>query len=352
MTMKDSVAGEPRVPAPRRFWHSQRSKWFAKLTVLACLAFLTSAPAATYAQAPTLLDEVVVTGQQPGPALWKASREGHTLWILGTLQPLPKKMIWNSREVEKVLDASQEVIVPSVGDVGVDADLFQVVALMRSRKLPDGLRLKDVLPRELYDRWEKLKMSYLGNRSAIDRKRPRLAAKELFKAAVDKLGLTMQDAVTKSVIKIAKKKRVPVVGGAFKIHVKNSEDLVSEMKTLPVEYDVPCFEATMLRLEKDTAGMVARANAWAVGDIDAIERSAFADQAPICDAVLSNLDTVKAAQDERVNQLSDRWNTETERAIKANQSTLALMPIYSLLGPDGLLANLRERGFAIDQPDP
>lgn len=350
--MEGFAAGDLRAPAPRQSCFSQATSWFVRLAAFACLALLASLSTATYAQAPTLLDEVVVTGQRPGPALWRATREGHVLWILGTLQPLPRKMVWNSKEVEKVLAVSQEVIVPSVGDIGVDADLFQVIDLMQARKLADGRRLKDVLPPELYGRWETLKASYLGNRSSVDRKRPRFAAKDLFKAAVDKLGLTMHDTVTKSVIKLAKKKRIPVAGGKFTLRVNNDVDeWAREVKALPVQYDLPCFEATILRLEKDTAGMVARANAWAVGDMDTIERSTFVDQTPICDTVLSNLDSFREAQEEKADQLSDRWFTETEQAIKANQSTLVLMPIHALPGPDGLLANLRERGFAVDQPD-
>lgn len=35
------------------------------------------------------LDEVLVTGEQPGPGLWRVSANGNELWILGTLDPLP-----------------------------------------------------------------------------------------------------------------------------------------------------------------------------------------------------------------------------------------------------------------------
>ncbi len=38
------------------------------------------------------LDEVVVTGEHPGPGLWEVSNGERTLWILGTYAPLPKEM--------------------------------------------------------------------------------------------------------------------------------------------------------------------------------------------------------------------------------------------------------------------
>ena len=42
------------------------------------------------------LEEVLVTGQQPGPGLWKVTRPSdgtdHVLWVLGSYGPLPKKL--------------------------------------------------------------------------------------------------------------------------------------------------------------------------------------------------------------------------------------------------------------------
>ena len=65
-----------------------RGQWLASmLLALACAAPL---------PAQELLDEVLVTGEQPGPAMWKAKRGDHTLWIVGTLRPLPSKMTWRS----------------------------------------------------------------------------------------------------------------------------------------------------------------------------------------------------------------------------------------------------------------
>ena len=52
------------------------------------------------------LDEVLITGERPGPAMWKVSNGDHTLWIMGTLSPLPAKMTWRSREAEAVIGRS------------------------------------------------------------------------------------------------------------------------------------------------------------------------------------------------------------------------------------------------------
>src|SRR5512144_526898 len=60
------------------------------------------------------MDEIVVTGEYPGPGLWKVTREGepagHTLWIIGDPPPLPKRLAWKSTAVEAVVLRSQEIL--------------------------------------------------------------------------------------------------------------------------------------------------------------------------------------------------------------------------------------------------
>lgn len=57
-------------------------------------------------------EEVLVVGEHPGPGLWKVSKGSHTLWLLGTYVPTPKGMIWRSKQVESVIEVSNEVLGP------------------------------------------------------------------------------------------------------------------------------------------------------------------------------------------------------------------------------------------------
>ena len=58
------------------------------------------------------LDEVLVTGERPGPGMWRIAKNGHDLWILATLRPLPKDMTWRSLAVEQRIASSQSVLSP------------------------------------------------------------------------------------------------------------------------------------------------------------------------------------------------------------------------------------------------
>lgn len=61
---------------------------------------------------PVRLQTVTVTGLDAGPALWKVSKDGHVMWVLGTLAPLPKGAKWRSARVEQAIARSQELLEP------------------------------------------------------------------------------------------------------------------------------------------------------------------------------------------------------------------------------------------------
>jgi hypothetical protein len=73
------------------------------LVLVALLPFLVDAQSQDDIAREAPLEEVLVTGQQPGPGLWKVTRpddaNGHVLWILGNHSPLPKKLSWRSTEL-------------------------------------------------------------------------------------------------------------------------------------------------------------------------------------------------------------------------------------------------------------
>ncbi|MGH8173547.1 MAG: TraB/GumN family protein, partial [Rhodanobacteraceae bacterium] len=87
-------------------------------------------PAPAPAGATAELETIVVSGEQPGPGLWKVSSNDHVLWILGTLSPLPKGMAWRAKEVENTIANSQVVLDPPRIDVKTDVGFFGKLRLL------------------------------------------------------------------------------------------------------------------------------------------------------------------------------------------------------------------------------
>src|SRR5215468_3558167 len=122
----------------------------------------------------TTLDTVLVTGEQPGPGLWKVSRGDHVLWILGAQYPLPRDMTWRARDVELTIAQSQAVIADAAPKLELNFfhKLTLLPAVYGARKNEDGATLKDVLSPDLYARWLVLKAKYIGRDNGVERLRP------------------------------------------------------------------------------------------------------------------------------------------------------------------------------------
>lgn len=298
---------------------------------------------------PTVLAPVVVTGMAPGPALWKVSKGDHVLWILGIAEPLPKRVKWRSEEVERIIAESQEVIGPVKGKGGLEVDLAQMFDVLRARKLSDGKRLVDVMPPDTYAKWLELKTQYAGRSDAIERRRPRFAAKELYEKAYDQLGLTLHDDVWRTVKRLARKYKVPIKVSRFTVVVNNSDDAIDQLNNAPIELDMPCFDRTLAALDHNARDVVVRAHTWAAGDMDVL-RNAWISPQTACASVLTHMPGVADSATELAGRMNRDWADEATEALVKNRTSFGIQPMHALFQPDGVLTILRNRGYVVEEP--
>ena len=184
----------------QRSLRSTRLALLALISLIAGPAHVRAAPNADDSPQ-SVVEEVLVTGEQPGPGLWKVSHGNHTLWILGTHAPLPDRLIWRSQEVEWVMTEAEQVIgAYSVSFTLQGADAFE----------PTGTRLRRVLPRKTYSQWLVLKKKYLGRNGEVETALPVSAAVLLRSAAFARSGLTNTQRVWREIHTLAERYQVPV----------------------------------------------------------------------------------------------------------------------------------------------
>jgi uncharacterized protein YbaP (TraB family) len=311
-------------------------------------------PAPSRADAP-LLQAVTVTGVQPGPGLWKVSKGDHVMWVLGTLSPLPKHMEWRSTEVEQAIAHSQELLESPSAELKVDAGFFSKLVLLPSvysaRKNPGGADLQQILPADMYARWEVTKQGYFGNDKGIEYWRPILVALKLYQKALDKADLTDASDVTNVVKKLAEKhdvKRTPV---KYQLVVEHPRDAVETIKQTNL-HDISCFNQTLDTVEHNMGALTARANAWSTGDIQNLRSFALSDRHESCVIAVVNADF---AQQLGLHDLPERiegaWLTAAQAALARNAQTFAVLPMEQVLSPDGFLAHLKTKGYTVQSPD-
>lgn len=304
--------------------------------------------------APEEGEKVVITGQRPGPGLWKVSKGEHVMYVFGEYSPLPVKMEWRSHEIEAVLAKSQEYLArPSFGvSVGWWGGLKMLPFAIGFKDNPDGGKLIDVLPAETYDRWQLLKAKYIGKDSGIERERPMFAAQTLYERGLEKNGLTTRTGVNARLEKLAKEHNVKITRSGVQVELDNPGDAVKAFKK-SAGADTACFVKTVDNLETDLDAMRVRANAWAVGDMSKITSLSFAEREDACKDAFLNNDAVKSnAKLRELEQAGAKnWMANAERALENNNTTFAVLSLARILDPKGPLAELKAKGYRVEAPE-
>jgi hypothetical protein len=321
-------------------------------SLLACLCGAVSLPVSaeeTAAQPP--IDEILVVGEQPGPAMWRVAQGDHALWILATLDPLPKNMVWHSKSVEARIADSQLVLSPPElsAHVGFFRTLTLVPALLRARHDPNGRTLEQSLPHDLYMRWLALRVKYLGN-ADDENLRPLLVAADLYRRAIDQVGLTRDTHVWQRVEATARANHVPVQPVRLEVPIENPKQFVRDLSSIPSTGEIDCLRSTIGLLETQLPVMRTRANLWSIGDVEKLRSLLRSDTVEACASAVLVVPSFREEYAKINQQLSSAWLAAAEKAIAAHLSTVAVTSMTELLKPDGLLAALHARGYEITEP--
>lgn len=317
------------------------------------------------------LEAVLVTGEHPGPGLWKISRGDKVMWVLGTYGPLPRGMTWRSQAVESRIAESKEVLLPAKVGVDVDIGFFRTLSLIptvvKSVRLPDKKTLRDVLPQSVWDQWVALRTKYRGRGNSLDRLRPSMAIGLLREEAYKATRLTDGPVVEAIVNSLAKK---------HKVRVRSLRNVEPEMKIRPDDIrmalsglrdtaDVECFTRDLAQLEPEIALLKLRANAWAAGDVEALRNlHEQPDLVSACDQMFEDsFASGDSARDARMRELGakyegleaqardrarEEWIVAARKALDRNASTFALLPIREVVAADGYVSRLKELGYEVE----
>jgi hypothetical protein len=173
---------------------------------------------------------------------------------------------------------------------------------------------------------------------------PMLAALRLYRRALDVSKLASGTGVEKSVVKLARRHKVKV--RQTRLEVNDPRNLVSEIGEIPREAQVACFESVIARLEQGLDTIKAQANAWALGDVDALRTLPYPREIRECQTALETSGDLKQI----IADANAGWSAAVDAALTSGTPTLGVRPIYDLLKPDGTLAKLREKGYRVEGP--
>jgi len=354
----------------------------AALAAFCLLASLTSR-----AQQPEDMETVLVTGEQPGPGLWKVSRGDHVMWVFGAIGEVPDTIAWRTKEMEARIAESKEVLYPGWPRADIDISVFQALTLVplafKVAKNPNGATLKDVLSPDDYATWLRLKQKYIGDDDDIEKYRP-MVAEEMLRSAIGKkhsvkrVRMTWVDEVVRKAARKHKIRIHELPAVERKIKVEKPRAILKAARNLDLA-EGECVGRNLAQIERAEAKEpellklnVARINAWATGDLDAL-RAQAADRDPDLvpeDCTTAALNAAMQSQSvEPGNELSRgldllkqqevllaeagkeaylNWMAAAEKALAENTSTFAVLPMNMVLDPKGWLSKLEEKGYSVE----
>jgi uncharacterized protein YbaP (TraB family) len=301
----------------------------------------TPAPAAQ-TPAPELMDEVVVTGEHTGPGMWHVHRGNANLWILGSLSPLPQGITWRSKQLEQILETTNQVVVPKPFDIGIARVLWLLLTERSLLMVGGGRRLADVMPPALHARFATQRSKYTADADKWERFRPIIAAAFLQQAAFHNVGLSTRLDLGAAVRVLAKKHGVRVE----ELKIAGVQDVLDALKDMPPATENACVEASLVTVERDLPRLVDRAQAWAGGNVERLQALREPVEVDACRAALDQ----GSRAGEFIAQVRRTWLETLESHLREGGVTVAVVNIDLLWEKGGLLDELRAKGYDIDAP--
>jgi hypothetical protein len=345
----------------------QKGLLLAKLLKLLAAALLVALPPQVRSQptsASEAPEEFVVVGRQPGPPLWRVTNGDKVLWIFPYLSPVPKDMIWETDKVEKLVAEAQELILmPQQGASASPLLVLNPINLFRGWRLakrlvrnPDGASLQDSLPPDLHARFATLQARYFPRENDVDELRPIVAGGRMSSIIQREEGLVDGGDILASLRRLTRRNKDAVrtdvsvnveLEGSFRDLARRAETM---MESLEPAQELACFEQQLLHMEQDLEYMKSRANAWARGYVDE-----FRDIPLVGEEGNACMDLIAASSERELileieTRMRTMWLQAAERALATNHSTFAILPIDSLISADGLLSELKAKGYEVREP--
>jgi uncharacterized protein YbaP (TraB family) len=284
----------------------------------------------------TVVQELDVVKHLPGPALWRVTRGGSEVIILGSLQPLPHLLVWDTTRMVNALDGATALLLPPEPKFGV----LDSVSLFFNRGLFElhGETLTQALPPEERARYDHVLALIHAKPDKYQHMKPAVAGGFLIGDWRRAAGLSDAKPIS-TVEKLAQADHVPIRHiGDF-----DAAPFAKTIAQMSPSASLACFDAAMDDIDREAGHAPANAKAWANADLKAIGQSYTISVFDRC-----------LMQSPSVQGLLERGMAEgmqaIEQALQRPGKTVAVIDLNFLLRPNGVLDRLKAKGDVITLP--
>lgn len=313
-----------------------------RLTAFLCGLLLLATPVGAVAQAPAglpadpdavLVEELVVTAREIGPAWWRVSDADSTVYVMGVPSVIPKGSGWDPSVLERRLEGANLVILPfnnaSVNLLTAPGAVVSLVRLRSSASFEETLE-------------GSLKARFVAARTRAGQEAERYKTRNGMAAALllvsdyrDAARLTAADPA-KTIGRMAAARGVRVEAKTY-----DAAPLLAAVVRTPAAAQRACVLEALAAVEAGPASAEAAARAWAWGRVrDALGGERSYERCIAAAPGAAELDArLKADQ-----------TASIVAALKRPGHSIAVVQLRPLLAQGGVLDRLGALGYEIRTP--
>ncbi|WP_304171772.1 TraB/GumN family protein [Phenylobacterium aquaticum] len=280
-----------------------------------------------------LVEELVVTARDRGPAWWRVSDGDSTVYVLGVPSNMPKSFAWDDAVLERRLTGANRVILPfnnvGVGVLGAPGVLF------------DLARMKSKTPiEETLD--PALRARFVAARTRVGQPAKRYALKNGLAAGIllvsdyrEAAHITAADPA-KTIARLAKARKLKIETKVYPL----GPIMGAALRTSPAAQRA-CLDDALDEVEAGEGSARRAAQAWAEGEV----RAALGGER----GYEKCLNAAPGAGDLDARLKADQAGA-IAAALKQPGHAVAVVQLRPLLAQGGVLDRLRAQGFTVKTP--
>jgi uncharacterized protein YbaP (TraB family) len=271
-------------------------------------------------------------GQKTGNQfLWKVEGPGgSSAYLLGSLHVLTADFYPLHPTINKAF-AESKTLVEEI-DIDEASDPMIMMAALAKAMLTDGRTLEQVVAPDVYAEVKKRAEKAGLPMAALDRMKPWLVAITLMAPTLQAAGFKPELGIDRHFFDRAKDsgmKRQGLETMAFQI---------DQFDSLSPKLQEELLKTTMEDLDKEVNGVKDMAQAWAFGNVAAIEK-----------LTLSELKSAPELYQKLLVDRNNNWIPHIETCLKQNAGCFVVVGAAHLVGPDGLPVLLAKKGYKVTQ---
>lgn len=268
--------------------------------------------------------------KHPQSSVWKVSKEGHTIFIGGTIHllrasdyPLPDEFLTAYQRSNEIMFETD------IAALELPANQFKLMQIMT---LPDTITAKD----KLNDiTWKKLQNYAQTNDfplKAFMKFEPAFISMLITLQQMQAMGFEREFGVESHFNKLAEKDKKSI------LFLESTDEQLSFLKRMLAGDPNEMMMNTFNEIDKTPTMIKDMTQAWRVGDVRTLEKIGISPMKKEAHNIYEIL----------LVQRNKNWVPQIERIFKKKQSTFILVGGLHLVGKDSVLALLKKKGYKIE----